>query len=144
MLHYIHGGGWRVEQPAAGAAGDAGMDAEPVEQMVAAGFVVAASDYRYSGEATYPAAVEDTVDAVRWLRDNADRFGIDPSHVVLFGQSAGGYLAAAVGLGTDVDPVQGVPGRRMRKYPPRLWSSSSENSRGGGGPVRCSRTVDVR
>ena len=69
--------------------------------MVAAGFVVAASDYRFSGEALYPAAIEDTADALRWLRDNADRFGIDPSRVVLFGQSGGGYLALAVGLGTD-------------------------------------------
>ena len=62
--------------------------------MVGAGFVVAASDYRFSGEALYPAAIEDTADALRLLRDNADRFGIDPSRVVLFGQSGGGYLAA--------------------------------------------------
>ena len=76
--------------------------------MVDAGFVVAASDYRFSGEALYPAAVEDTLDALAWLRSNADRFGIDPTRVVVFGQSAGGYLAAAEGLDDTIDPVQGV------------------------------------
>ena len=108
LLHYIHGGGWRVSSRQRAPRETRAWTPNLFEQMVAAGFVVAASDYRYSGEATYPAAVEDTTDAVRWLRDNADRFGIDPSRVVLFGQSAGGYLAAAVGLGIDVDQVQGI------------------------------------
>ena len=77
-------------------------------QLAEAGFVVAANDYRFSGEALFPAAIEDTTDAFTWLRANADRFGIDASRVVLFGQSAGGYLAAAVGLDPTIPPVQGI------------------------------------
>jgi acetyl esterase/lipase len=108
LLVYVHGGGWRVSSRQRTPRETRSWTPSLFEQMVAAGFVVAANDYRYSGEALYPAAVEDTADAVRWLRENADRFGIDPTRTVLFGQSAGGYLAAAVGLGTGIEPVQGI------------------------------------
>lgn len=108
LLHYVHGGGWRVSSRQRAPRETRGWATDLFTRMVEAGFVVAASDYRFSGEAPYPAAVEDTADAVTWLRANADRFGIDPARVVLFGQSAGGYLAAAVGLSTAIDPVQGV------------------------------------
>jgi acetyl esterase/lipase len=108
LLHYIHGGGWRVSSRQRAPRETRGWTPNLFEQMVAAGFVVAASDYRYSGEALYPAAVEDTTDALAYLRADAERFGIDPTRVVLFGQSAGGYLALAVGLDRGVPPVQGI------------------------------------
>ncbi len=108
LLHYIHGGGWRRSSRQMAPRETRGWTPSLFELMVDAGFVVAASDYRFSGEALYPAAVEDTADAVRWLRDNADRIGIDPSRIVLFGQSGGGYLALAVGLSSEIEPVQGV------------------------------------
>ena len=108
LLHYIHGGGWRRSSRQLAPRETRAWTPSLFEQMVGAGFVVAASDYRFSGEASYPAAIEDTTDALRWLRDNADRFGIDPTRVVLFGQSGGGYIALAVGLSRDVEPVQGI------------------------------------
>ena len=108
LLHYVHGGGWRVSSRQRAPRETRSWTPDLFEQMVAAGFVVAASDYRYSGEALYPAAIDDTVDALAYLRANAERFGIDPTRVVLFGQSAGGYLALAVGLDQSVEPVQGI------------------------------------
>jgi acetyl esterase/lipase len=84
LLHYIHGGGWRRSSRQLAPRETRAWTPSLFEQMVGAGFVVAASDYRFSGEALYPAAIEDTADALRWLRDNADRFGIDPTRVVLF------------------------------------------------------------
>ena len=83
------------------------------------GFVVASLDYRVSGEARHPAAAEDVTAAIRYLRANARRFGIDPDRVVLWGSSAGAQLAALVAtrcpLGDDARPrepigecVQGV------------------------------------
>lgn len=108
LLHYVHGGGWRVSSRQRAPRETRAWTPSLFEQMVDAGFVVAASDYRFSGEALFPAAIEDTTDALQFLRTNADRFGIDPARVVLFGQSGGGYLALAVGLGAPVDPVQGI------------------------------------
>ena len=108
LLLQVHGGGWRVSGRHRAPRETRAWETSFFERMVNADFVVAANDYRFSGEALFPAAVEDTADAVRFLRANADEYGVDPTKVVLFGQSAGGYLAAAVGLGTDVAQVQGV------------------------------------
>lgn len=108
LLHYVHGGGWRVSSRQRAPRETRGWTPDMFTQLADAGFVVAANDYRFSGEALFPAAIEDTTDALTWLRANAERFGIDASRVVLFGQSAGGYLAAAVGLDPTIPPVQGI------------------------------------
>jgi acetyl esterase/lipase len=54
--------------------------------------------YRLSGQATWPAALHDSKEAVRWLRGNARVLGIDPDHVAAVGSSAGGHLAALLGV----------------------------------------------
>lgn len=108
LMLYVHGGGWRVSSRQRAPRETRGWEPSFFERLAAAGFVVAANDYRFSAEALYPAAIEDTVDALGFMRANADRFGIDPARVVVFGQSAGGYLAAAVGLDRSIDPVRGV------------------------------------
>lgn len=108
VLHQIHGGGWRVSHRGRSPRETRAWAPSFFDRMVDAGFVVVASSYRYSGEAPYPAAVEDTLDAVRWIRAEIARFGGDPARQVLFGQSAGGYLAASAGLSTEIDPVDGV------------------------------------
>lgn len=108
LLLNVHGGGWRVSSRQRAPRETRGWTPSFFERLAAAGFVVAASDYRFSAEALYPAAVEDTADALAFLRANADRFGIDPTRVVVFGQSAGGYLAAALGLDRSIEPVRGV------------------------------------
>lgn len=108
VLHQIHGGGWRVSHRGRAPRETRAWTPSFFERMVAAGFVVVTSSYRFSGEATYPAAVEDVLDAVRWIRSNIAEHGGDPERQVVFGQSAGGYLAAAVGLSRTIDPVDGV------------------------------------
>jgi acetyl esterase/lipase len=62
-----------------------------------AGFVVASLQYRTDG-ATYKDGISDIKSAVRFLRANAKQFGIDAQHVAVWGESAGGYLAAMAGL----------------------------------------------
>ena len=63
-----------------------------------AGFVVASIEYRtVPNGATYVNGVEDVKAAVRYLRANAVRYGINPSKVGLWGESAGGYLVAMAG-----------------------------------------------
>ena len=88
VVLYLHGGGFRILSKdthwmMAGAFG-------------ARGFLVFNANYRLSGEAPYPAAVEDAAAALAWVLDHADQYGGDPSRVVLAGESAGANLACAL------------------------------------------------
>jgi acetyl esterase/lipase len=63
-----------------------------------AGYVVASVQYRtITNGATYTQGVADAKSAIRYLRAHADRYGIDPGKVAVWGESAGGYIAAMVG-----------------------------------------------
>jgi acetyl esterase/lipase len=61
-------------------------------------FAVASLNYRLSGEAPFPAAVQDCKSAIRWLRAHANDYGLDPNRFGVFGASAGGNLAAMIGV----------------------------------------------
>jgi acetyl esterase/lipase len=64
-----------------------------------AGFVVASIAYRVlSDGANYHDSIADVKSAIRHLRAHADEYGIDPGEVAVWGESAGGYLAAMVGV----------------------------------------------
>jgi acetyl esterase/lipase len=67
------------------------------------GFVVASIQYRTVLDgATYKGSVADVKAAIRYLRANAKAYSIDPDHVAVWGQSAGGYLAAMAGVTGNV------------------------------------------
>lgn len=89
LIAYFHGGGWQKGSKADGRAF--------AFRMVAQGYAVACIGYRLSSDAQFPAQLEDCKVAVRWLRDNAVRYRLDPSHFGAVGVSAGGYLAALLG-----------------------------------------------
>lgn len=95
VVVYVHGGGWqrgsRRDPPPL-------LDEDFYDQIAAEGFAVAAVDYRLSGEARFPAALEDVRAAVGWVRDNADAYGLDAGRVFLWGDSAGGHLALLAAL----------------------------------------------
>lgn len=61
------------------------------------GCVVGSISYRVAPTAKFPEPLEDVKAAIRYLKANADRFGIDPSRVGIVGGSAGGYLTAMAG-----------------------------------------------
>ncbi len=86
---YIHGGGMVVGTPQAEAIG-IGRLARALDA------VVVAPDYRLAPEHPFPAALDDCMAALRWMRDNADELGIDPDRIAVTGSSAGGGLSAAV------------------------------------------------
>lgn len=87
VLHF-HGGGFRQ-----------GAAEEKTALLFAkAGFVGISVNYRLSGEAIFPAAVHDCKTAVRWVRANAAKYGIDPDRIGAFGGSAGGHLALILGM----------------------------------------------
>jgi acetyl esterase/lipase len=66
------------------------------------GFAVVGVNYRLSGEAIFPAALQDIKAAIRWLRANASAFQLDAAHIGAFGGSSGGNLAAMVCLTASV------------------------------------------
>jgi acetyl esterase/lipase len=98
VVLFLHGGGWRL--------GSRGMfcptwrhwQPDPFARIVAAGFAVASAEYRLSGEAVFPAQLDDVTDALRWVAARADELGVDSKRVVVWGESAGGHLAALLGL----------------------------------------------
>jgi len=66
-------------------------------KLASLGYASASVDYRLSEEAPYPAAVEDCRAAIQWLKDNADKYNIDPNRIALLGASAGGHLVQYLG-----------------------------------------------
>ncbi len=92
LVVFVHGGGWWAGNQRAASAF---LDFPPVlANLAQRGYVVASIEYRLTGEAPFPAQLLDLQEAVRFLRANAARFGIDPARVVLWGMSAGAQLAA--------------------------------------------------
>jgi len=95
---HLHGGGWRTgERSSLGPAVD-GFGLSPIGQLADAGFVVASADYRLSTVAAFPAQLEDAKAAVHWFRTHAAEYGVDPHRIYAWGDSAGGHLAALVGM----------------------------------------------
>lgn len=85
----VFGGGWK--------SGDRTQNHAMAVALAKKGYVCVSPDYRLSGEAQYPAAVYDLKAAVRWMRGNAKRYGIDWKNIAVLGCSAGGQLAALLG-----------------------------------------------
>lgn len=97
---HIHGGGWME-----------GSKGPGWNWFLAArGFFVVSISYRLSHEATFPACLHDCKAGVRWLRANADRYGLDPARVGVWGHSAGGHLAALLGVTENIPALEGNSG----------------------------------
>ena len=104
LVVFLHGGGWlrgsrKVFTPGI-------SDAQSFDRIVAAGFAVASCEYRLSGEARFPAQLDDVDAALAWLHAHGAEHGVDASRIVLWGVSAGATLAALTGLRRD--DVRGV------------------------------------
>jgi acetyl esterase/lipase len=85
----IHGGGYVFGSPQ--------LEAFGTGRLVRDLDVVTVSpDYRLAPEHPFPAALDDCMTTLEWMRTHADEFGIDPDRIAVMGMSAGGGLAAAV------------------------------------------------
>ncbi|WP_375389943.1 alpha/beta hydrolase fold domain-containing protein [uncultured Amnibacterium sp.] len=104
VVLFLHGGGWRLGSRRAFVPHRSAD--ETLGRITAAGFAVASADYRLSGEARFPAQVDDVLAAIGWVREHGAEHGLDPARIVLWGESAGAHLAALAAL----DPAAGVAG----------------------------------
>ncbi|MBP9780145.1 alpha/beta hydrolase [Candidatus Gracilibacteria bacterium] len=100
----IHGGAFKLGSKT-------GSDVKSMFSGLKRGYAVVSIDYRLSGEAIFPAAIDDVQSAIVWIKQNGKQYNLDPSKIVLWGDSAGGNLAALAGTkgntqsGTNVQVV---------------------------------------
>ena len=92
LIIWIHGGAWL----------EGSKDEYAPLEYLAEGYAVASINYRLSHHAIFPAQIEDCKAAVRWLRANARRYSLDPQRFAAWGASAGGHLAAMLGVTGNV------------------------------------------
>jgi acetyl esterase/lipase len=111
VVVWIHGGSWvsGVRDIFPG---------HPALRLRDRGYAVATIDYRLVPEGFFPAQAHDCKAAVRWLRGNAGRYGLDPNRIAAWGASAGGHLAALLGTSGGMsaleDLAQGHAGESSR------------------------------
>jgi len=103
LIVWVHGGAWR-----AGSRSDM-----PLRPLVDAGYAVASVDYRLSPVAQFPAQVHDIKAAIRYLRANQQRLGLNAGRIAIAGSSAGGHLAALVGVTNGDTELEGDVGEHL-------------------------------
>jgi acetyl esterase len=126
LIVYLHGGGW--------VSGGLEMNDGWARRLAnATDSVVVSVDYRLAPEHPYPAALEDTMAALAWAHENADRLGGDVRQIAICGTSAGGNLAAGACL-LARDRGDALPRLQILLYPvldvPRDGGSYLHNASG--------------
>ncbi|MDI6102587.1 alpha/beta hydrolase [Actinoplanes sp. NEAU-A12] len=127
LVIWVHGGGWRT-----GSNKHDGPQLAPArigDRILAAGYALARVSYRLSGEATFPAQLHDVKAAVRWLRQHSAGLRLDQARFAVWGESAGGHLAALVALTGDDPSMAGggaVPGVSDAVRAGVLWYAPSD------------------
>jgi acetyl esterase/lipase len=119
VVIWIHGGGFRVGDKSSMPRRDFGPPPKPVgpdgpyqiqvpdvAALTAKGYAVVSLNYRLTSRAgdryaAMVAAVQDGKAAVRFLRANASTYSLDPEKFAVWGNSAGGYIAAMLGVTGD-------------------------------------------
>jgi acetyl esterase/lipase len=104
VLVWLHAGGWR----------EGGRGFCPIANLAKEGFAVASISYRLTGQAIFPAQIEDCKAAVRWLRAHATEYNLDPDHIGACGESAGGHLAAMLGVTGGMPELEGTVGGNLQ------------------------------
>lgn len=93
---YCVGSGWRKQ--------DMGRLISRMERFCKRGYVAALVEYRHSGIAPFPAQIKDMRSAIRFLRNHAEDFVIDPNYLYIWGDSSGGHTVTMVNVTEDDDP----------------------------------------
>ena len=92
----IHGGGWR--------SGNKDQMNAMAQEIAGKGFSCFTIEYRLSLEAKYPYGVYDVKNAIKFIKDNAKKFKVDPDKIAVLGCSSGGQMAALIGT-TNTNPL---------------------------------------
>lgn len=106
VVMFIHGGSW--------ASGDPHDYRFIARTLCARGYAVVLAGYRLYPKARYPAMLEDGAAALRWVHENAAKFGADPARLALMGHSAGAYNAVMLTLDRQWLDHAGLDERAIR------------------------------
>jgi acetyl esterase/lipase len=101
-LIFVHGGSWK--------SGSRKHYGNYCRHFAEKGYVAATIEYRLSGEAPFPAAIQDVNCAIRWMRANAGKLGVDPNKIGLVGGSAGGHLVMLAAYAPNDPELEGTGG----------------------------------
>jgi acetyl esterase/lipase len=104
LIVWVHGGAWRAGS----------RDSVELVKLTERQWAIASVDYRLSPVAKFPAQVHDIKAAVRYLRAHAAEHGYPPSRIVIAGSSAGGHLAALVGVSNENEQLEGGVGTDLK------------------------------
>jgi acetyl esterase/lipase len=108
VVVFFYGGSWQ--------AGDKAIYRFVGTALARRGYLTLVPDYRVYPQTRYPGFLEDAAQAVRWAKQNAARYGGDPSRLFVMGHSAGAYIAAMLALdprwlrSADLDPGRDLAG----------------------------------
>jgi acetyl esterase/lipase len=100
LIVWAHGGAWR----------SGSKSNMPLGKLVEDGYAVASVDYRLSTEAKFPAQIHDLKSAIRFLRGHGSQWALPLQKIVIAGDSAGGHLAALVGVSNGHAELEGDVG----------------------------------
>jgi acetyl esterase/lipase len=100
LIVWVHGGAWR----------SGSRESMPLAALVEQGYAVASVDYRLTPVAPFPAQVHDIKAAIRFLRAKQQGLGINAERIAIAGDSAGGHLAALVGVSAGMAELEGDVG----------------------------------
>ena len=107
LIIYIHGGAWRAGS----------RSSVPVRKLVDFGYAIASVDYRLTPVAPFPANIHDLKASVRYLRSRAGDLGFNAGKITVIGSSAGGHLAALLGITSNDKILEGtVGGKSLQDY----------------------------
>lgn len=99
LVVFIHGGAWLSNSKYA----DMGYMKNTLAELINKGFAIASIDHRFSTQAVFPAQMQDCNQAISFLYDQAESYGIDKTRMAVMGFSSGGHLASLVGLAHNND-----------------------------------------
>ena len=103
-LVIVHGGGWR------GGSRTVDVFQKMMTEYAKKDYVAINIDYRLTGEAPFPACIEDVKCAVRWLRAHAEEYHVDPNRIGAYGHSAGAHLAMMLAMAPKSAGLEGDGG----------------------------------
>jgi acetyl esterase/lipase len=139
----FHGGSW--------SAGSKANTAAASEKLRAAGFTVFNVAYRLTSTygsnigSPWPAQRDDGLDAIAWIKAHAAQFGIDPDRGAVYGFSAGGHIAAQVGLygngGARVNAIVSASGVLQPHRVQDVADSDPATGHGGDLPTQANKTL---